>query len=205
MFYAERLSSNSPCETCHDPWVTPRSTREPVPPPLVSSPAGGPMPDHRLERLDANRLRIRRDAGVAATLFANEDVPVENTAVEELCSVLRLEETVATLHEQAPDFLPADAAVRQVAVTPDFHKGAGIPVGTVLATRGFVVPQAIGNDINCGMRLHVTSLSGDDITGQLDAIEQTARHLYFEGGRQIPMSRSQREAMFRDGLLGLLD
>ena len=60
--------------------------------------------------------------------------------------------------EAAPDSFDRDPAIVRVAVTPDFHKARGIPVGTVLATRGFVVPQAIGNDINCGMRLHTTSL-----------------------------------------------
>ena len=48
---------------------------------------------------------------------------------------------------------PEEPRVREVVLSPDFHKGAGIPIGTVLATQGFAVPQAIGNDVNCGMRL----------------------------------------------------
>ena len=96
-------------------------------------------------------------------------------------------------------------AVERVAVTPDFHKGAGIPVGTVLATRGFVVPQAIGNDVNCGMRLHVTDLPAARFAGRADKLEAACRRLFFEAGRNIPMSRAQREAMLRHGLLGLLE
>src|SRR5262249_54319458 len=90
-------------------------------------------------------------------------------------------------------------------VTPDFHKARGVPVGTVLATRGFVVPQAIGNDINCGMRLHLTSLSADRVAGKVEELDTAFRHLFFEGGRNIPLTRSQRQALLTNGLAGLLD
>jgi tRNA-splicing ligase RtcB len=162
--------------------------------------------DPRLTRLDATRLRVENPFGVEATLFANERVPVESAAVDELLGLLRLRETVADLAGKAPGFFEGgtEPEVARVAVTPDFHKAAGIPVGTVLATRGFLVPQAIGNDINCGMRLHVTSLSADAVVGRLDELETAARHLYFEGGRDIPMTRRMREALFREGLPGLL-
>jgi tRNA-splicing ligase RtcB (3'-phosphate/5'-hydroxy nucleic acid ligase) len=38
-----------------------------------------------------------------------------------------------------------------VAVMPDCHYGKGATVGTVLATRGAVIPAAVGVDIGCGM------------------------------------------------------
>lgn len=66
--------------------------------------------------------------------------------------------------EAAPESFDCDPGIVRVAITPDFHKARGIPVGTVLATRGFVVPQAIGSDINRGMRLHTTTLRPDEIT-----------------------------------------
>jgi tRNA-splicing ligase RtcB len=34
---------------------------------------------------------------------------------------------------------------------PDFHVGYGMPIGGVFATRGGVVPNAVGVDIGCGM------------------------------------------------------
>ncbi|MGG3839088.1 RtcB family protein [Paenibacillus thiaminolyticus] len=98
-----------------------------------------------------------------------------------------------------------NAGVLEVAITPDFHKGSGIPVGTTLFTRGFVLPQAIGNDINCGMRLYVTDLNEEQIRTHLDAIERNIRHVFFEGGRNIPMTRHMREKMFMEGLIGILD
>ncbi len=161
--------------------------------------------DSGLSRLDDNRLQVHNPHGVEAILFANEDVPIESAAVSELLGMLDLQQTIERMHEQTPDAFAREPVISQVAVTPDFHKAAGIPVGTVLATEGFVIPQAIGNDINCGMRLHVTSLPAQHLEGRLDELETACRTRYFEGGRNIPMSRKQREALFRDGLLGLLD
>jgi tRNA-splicing ligase RtcB len=161
--------------------------------------------DPRLTRLDDTRVRVNNPHGVEATLFANEQVPVEPAAVTELVELLALQDTVRRVADAAPDSFDRDPEIVRVAVTPDFHKARGIPVGTVLATRGFVVPQAIGNDINCGMRLHTTTLRADDITSKVDDLETAFRHLFFEGGRNIPMTRTQREAMLTAGLEGLLE
>lgn len=161
--------------------------------------------DPRLTRLDATRLRVNNKHGVDAVLFANERVPVEGSAIGELLEFLDLQQTVEQVARAAPDSFDKTPAIKQVAVTPDFHKARGIPVGTVLATQGFVVPQAIGNDINCGMRLHLTSLKADQVTSKLDELETACRHIYFEGGRNIPMSRNQREALLKNGLTGLVD
>ena len=160
--------------------------------------------DPRLTRLDATRVRVDNGRGIDTVLFANEQVPVETSAVTELLELLDLQETVEQVAKTVPDSFDEAPAIRQVAVTPDFHKARGIPVGTVLATQGFVVPQAIGNDINCGMRLHVTSLQADQVVNRLDTLETACRRIYFEGGRDIPMSRAQREALFKNGLTGLL-
>src|SRR4051794_7939824 len=161
--------------------------------------------DPRLCRLDATRLRVVNDLGIDATLFATEQVPVESAAVNELLDMLQLQKTVERVAAKSPASFDQPPQIERVAITPDFHKAAGIPVGTVLATRGFVVPAAIGNDVNCGMRVHVTDLRADDLIGKMDDLETAARRIYFEGGRNIPMTRAQRRALFGDGLLGLLD
>lgn len=145
---------------------------------------------------------------IDATLFATEEVPVETAAVDELLGVLGLGDTLGRITEAAPRFFDSSAAppkVEKVAVTPDFHKASGIPVGTVLATRGFVVPQAVGNDVNCGMRLHTTGLDADAVLSHRAALEARCRRLFFEGGRSIPMTRAQRTALFTGGLEALAD
>jgi tRNA-splicing ligase RtcB len=163
------------------------------------------MKDKRLKRLDENRLNLDDASGVPVTVFANEDVPIEKVAVDELSGVLELKETIERIAEADKGFFEEEPGVLRVAATPDFHKGAGIPVGTVLATRGFCVPQAIGNDVNCGMRLHATSLSAEKVRSRLDELETACRHAYFEGGRDIRMTRKQRERMFKSGMEGLVE
>ena len=162
--------------------------------------------DPRLSRLDPNRLTLQdNNLKIPVTLFANEQVPVDSRSVTELLRLLELKNTVDLFADSVPHAFITEPTIRQVAVTPDFHKAKGIPVGTVLVTEGFFVPQAIGNDINCGMRLHRTSLTADQIFSNIDKLETAFRHLFFEGGRNIPMTGIQREAIFRAGLLGLLD
>jgi tRNA-splicing ligase RtcB len=48
--------------------------------------------------------------------------------------------------------LPVSVAA---ALMPDAHLGYGLPIGGVLATRGAVIPYAVGMDIACRMRLSV--------------------------------------------------
>ncbi|MGH7130613.1 MAG: RtcB family protein [Phycisphaerales bacterium] len=44
------------------------------------------------------------------------------------------------------------------ALMPDAHVGYGLPIGGVLATRGAVIPYAVGVDIACRMKLTVVDL-----------------------------------------------
>ncbi|MEM7134346.1 MAG: RtcB family protein [Chloroflexota bacterium] len=161
--------------------------------------------DPRLSRVDKNRVQISNAYDIDATLFANEEVPVDSASVTELIELLELKQTVEQIADCLPGYFDSSPHISNVALTPDFHKGKGVPVGTVLTTQGFIVPQAIGNDINCGMRLHTTSLAAEQVSDNLDQLETTCRHIFFEGGRNIPMSRVQREALFTNGISGLLN
>ncbi|GKS14891.1 RNA-splicing ligase RtcB [Paenibacillus chitinolyticus] len=137
--------------------------------------------------------------------FINHEVKVEQNAKEELARLLQINETIERIRDFDTSYFKSDAGVTEVAITPDFHKGAGIPVGTTLFTRGMAIPQAIGNDINCGMRLYVTNLTEEKIRNHLDEIEKKIRYVFFEGGRNIPMTRRMREKLFTEGLIGLLE
>src|SRR5215204_2936971 len=59
---------------------------------------------------------------------------------------------------------------RHVAVMPDTHFGKGSTVGTVLATRGAVIPAAVGVDIGCGMIAVKTTLKAGELEGKLPTI-----------------------------------
>ncbi len=160
--------------------------------------------DYRLRRLDANRLELPNDYGIPVRIFANDGVPIERAAVDELVGLLELQTTIARMHEAAPELFDGEAGVEAVSLSSDFHKGAGIPIGTTLKTRGVLVPQAVGTDVNCGMRVVLTGLTYDQVAGHLDALERRIRHIFFEGGRQIGLTSVQREAMLAEGIPGLL-
>jgi tRNA-splicing ligase RtcB len=169
----------------------------------------GKLGHSALLRLDASRVSIENPYGVPITLFANPEVHIESEAVEQLLSFVSLAGTlddIATA-ERAGSIEPflgeTDAALQRVVVTPDFHRGSGIPVGTVAEARQFVVPQAVGNDVCCGMRLLVTDITQDELRPHLDALPGPLRHTFFRGGRDLPMSPRQREALLREGLWGL--
>jgi tRNA-splicing ligase RtcB len=132
---------------------------------------------------------------IPVEICAGPGVPIEAAAVDELLTVLSTQRSL--------EALSPDARIERVVCTPDFHKGAGIPIGTVLQTRGALVPQAVGNDINCGMRVEATSLTVEQVRPRLDALERRLRHLFFEGGRHIGLTPVQREGLLRDGLPGL--
>lgn len=52
---------------------------------------------------------------------------------------------------QARNLANHPLARKHVALMPDYHLGYGMPIGGVFATRGGVVPNAVGVDIGCGM------------------------------------------------------
>ncbi|GAB7051656.1 RtcB family protein [Catenuloplanes indicus] len=151
-------------------------------------------PDPRLVRLDDNWLSLPNPHGVPVEICAGPDVPLEAAAVDELLTVLETAGTLRTL---------GSARIDRVVCTPDFHKGAGIPIGTVIQTTGALIPAAVGNDINCGMRVETTALTVDRIRPHLDALERRLRHLFFEGGRRIGLTAARREGLLRYGLSGL--
>jgi tRNA-splicing ligase RtcB len=54
-----------------------------------------------------------------------------------------------------------------VAIMPDVHLGKGATVGSVIPTRGAIIPAAVGVDIGCGMCAIRTDLSANDLPTSL--------------------------------------
>ncbi len=54
-----------------------------------------------------------------------------------------------------------------VAAMPDIHLGYGAPVGSVIPTKGAVIPAAVGVDIGCGMMAIRTNLHASDLPDSL--------------------------------------
>jgi len=67
-----------------------------------------------------------------------------------------------------------------VAAMPDVHWGIGATVGSVIPTKGAIIPAAVGVDIGCGMMAAQTSLNARDLPESLkgvrSAIEAAVPH-----------------------------
>src|SRR5689334_3825613 len=82
---------------------------------------------------------------------------------------------------------------KHVAAMPDVHVGIGATVGSVIPTRGAVIPAAVGVDIGCGMMAARTSLTAVDLPDNLEAIraaiEQAVPH-----GRTVGRNKRDKGA-----------
>ncbi|CDH19774.1 putative PLP-dependent transferase [Xenorhabdus bovienii str. kraussei Quebec] len=69
---------------------------------------------------------------------------------------------------------------KHLAVMPDVHVGKGSTIGSVIPTRGAIIPAAVGVDIGCGMIAVRTSLVASDLPDSLlnirHAIEAAVPH-----------------------------
>jgi len=69
---------------------------------------------------------------------------------------------------------------KHLAVMPDVHLGKGSTIGSVIPTKGAIIPAAVGVDIGCGMIAVRTSLTAgdlpDNLSGLRSAIEQAVPH-----------------------------
>ena len=59
---------------------------------------------------------------------------------------------------------------KHVAAMPDVHVGIGATVGSVVATKGAIIPAAVGVDIGCGMIAMQTTLKAVDLPESLTTI-----------------------------------
>lgn len=82
-----------------------------------------------------------------------QNVPVEEAAKQQLRNTAKL----PFIH-------------KWLAVMPDVHLGKGSTIGSVIPTKGAIIPAAVGVDIGCGMMAVKTSLTASDLPDHLGAI-----------------------------------
>jgi tRNA-splicing ligase RtcB len=79
---------------------------------------------------------------------------------------------------------------QHIAVMPDVHWGRGATVGSVIPTKGAIVPAAVGVDIGCGMCAVKTTLTSHDLPDTLkplrSAIEQAVPVGFADYGDAVP-------------------
>lgn len=129
-------------------------------------------------------------------LFASDDVAIDRASVEEINEFEKIFDVLETLNNVG--YLD-NAHIGRIAITPDFHRGSAIPVGTVFDAYGFTLPKAVGKDIGCGMRLLATDLSEENFNS-IQGLDSVLRHIFFEGGRDIALNAETRENIFRNGI-----
>jgi tRNA-splicing ligase RtcB len=64
-----------------------------------------------------------------------------------------------------------------VAIMPDVHLGKGATVGSVIPTRGAIIPAAVGVDIGCGMCAVRTDLVANDLPASLASLRSAIESL----------------------------
>lgn len=76
----------------------------------------------------------------------------------------------AQAHQQLRNIAAMPFVGPWVAVMPDVHLGIGATVGSVIPTKGAIVPAAVGVDIGCGMAAVRTTLRADDLPDDLSRL-----------------------------------
>ena len=74
-----------------------------------------------------------------------------------------------------------------IAIMPDVHYGMGATVGSVIPTKGAIVPASVGVDIGCGMAAVRLSLTASDLPESLTAIRAQIE-------RDIPVGFAMHDA-----------
>ncbi len=96
---------------------------------------------------------IYRETGGVPIKQWTKGVPVEEAAEQQLLNAAQL------------PFI-----YKHIAVMPDCHYGRGATVGSVIPTKGAIIPAAVGVDLGCGMIAAQTNLSANDLPNSLTNI-----------------------------------
>lgn len=108
--------------------------------------------------------------------------------------------------EQAKHLTELPFAFHHVAIMPDVHQGYGMPIGGIMATRGVIVPNAVGVDIGCGMCAVKTSLTEIDtdtlkkIMGEIRKVIPVGfkKHKNVQNRDLMPEGRIQFQETYND-------
>ena len=101
---------------------------------------------------EKNYIQLSAAKGVPIKAWV-KGVPLEDQARQQLLNVAQL-----------------PFVFKWVAAMPDVHWGIGATVGSVIPTKGAIIPAAVGVDIGCGMMAVQTDLNARDLPDNLHAV-----------------------------------
>ena len=103
-----------------------------------------------------------------------------NKLNEKIVTFLNPEAIEPAAKQQLLNMAELPFVFKHIAVMPDCHLGKGATVGSVIATKGAVIPAAVGVDIGCGMIAVKTKFFANDLP---DSLEKTRTGIE----RRIPL------------------
>lgn len=129
-----------------------------------------------------------QDDQAEAHILLPESLPLEDKAVRQLLAFAAVRR-----HDGSP-------AVCRACATPDFHPGTIAPVGSVVATPpDFVIPAAIGTDINCSVRLLTTGAQLHQLAPHKERLVNLLTDSLLKSGRDVPVATAAFRALFDEG------
>lgn len=84
-------------------------------------------------------------------------------------------------------------AYHHIAIMPDGHAGAGMPIGAVLAVKDVIIPNAVGEDAGCGMTAVQTNVLVTDL-----ASEVLRKQIMRPVRKAIPVGRDEHKQKLSD-------
>ncbi|NHV24643.1 RtcB family protein [Burkholderia sp. D-99] len=152
--------------------------------------------------LQRQGIRVDYHAGIyhlrneltQASVLLPDSLPLEEKAVQQLLAFAAV---------RSPD---GHQGVCKACATPDFHPGGVAPVGSIVATDdAFVIPAAIGTDINCGMRLVTTGLKRSALAPFETALVERLTRAILADRRDVPVASDAFRALFDAGPAAFVD
>src|SRR5882724_7737278 len=107
----------------------------------------------RNETMNANHYDVMNVEDDRHVKMWTRGVPVEDKAKSQLANTARM-----------------PFVFKHLAAMPDVHLGIGATVGSVVATKGAIIPAAVGVDIGCGMMAVQTTLTAADLPDSLGSL-----------------------------------
>lgn len=89
--------------------------------------------------------------------------------------------------QQAKNMANLQFAFHHIALMSDCHRGFGMPIGGVLATKNVIIPYAVGKDIGCGMSFVKTNLYEEELPKEI------RRKLMGEIRKVIPLGHNHHK------------
>lgn len=90
---------------------------------------------------------------------------------------------------------------KHLAIMPDVHAGKGSTIGTVIATKGAIIPAAVGVDLGCGMMACKTNLKAEDLPDSLTALRYSIEAAIPVGSNPATKIGQWKHGLIPEGIL----